>query len=97
MIPSIRTFLADTLYLEDSLLAMKVLIDPTRCQTREALRRMWRGSPTGHVVLKYADGLTAVANVPIKEEGQFQIVFIQLWMFSMRDYPPRHKSYPEER
>ena len=32
MITSIRTFLADTLYLEDSHVAMKVLIDPTRCQ-----------------------------------------------------------------
>jgi hypothetical protein len=31
MITSIRTFLADTLYLEDSHIAIKVLIDPTRC------------------------------------------------------------------
>jgi hypothetical protein len=87
MITSIRTFLADTLYLEDSHVAMKVLIDPTRCQTREALRHMWRGSPTNRVVLEYADGWTEAVNIPMEEEGQFQIAYIQLWMFSMRNYP----------
>ncbi|KAG9241344.1 hypothetical protein BJ878DRAFT_428324, partial [Calycina marina] len=87
IIPSIRTFLADTLYLEDSHIAMKVLIAPTRCQTREALRHMWRGSPTNRVVLEYADGRTEAANVTMEEEGQFQIAYIQLWMFSMRNYP----------
>jgi hypothetical protein len=87
MITSIRTFLVDTLYLEDSHVAMKVLIDPTRCQTREALRHMWRSSPTNRVVLEYANGWTEAINIPMEEDGQFQIAYIQLWMFSMRNYP----------
>jgi hypothetical protein len=48
---------------------------------------MWRGSPTNRVVLEYADGWTEAVNIPMEEEGQFQIAYIQLWMFSMRNYP----------
>lgn len=95
MIPSIKTFFADTLYLEESRLAMKVLIDPTTYQTREALRRMWRGSQGNHVVLEYADGLKETANVSIEEEGQFQVAYIQLWMFAMRNYPRLTKLFPK--
>jgi Protein of unknown function (DUF3723) len=40
MIPSIRTFSEDTLWLKDSVAAMKVLIDPTKLQLRDALRHM---------------------------------------------------------
>lgn len=96
MIPSIKTFFADTLYLEEIRLALKVLIDPTTNQTREALRRMWRGSHQGnHVVLEYADGLREAANVSIEEEGQFQVAYIQLWMFAMRNYPRLTKLFPK--
>lgn len=83
MIPSIRT----TLYLEHSLLAMKVLINPSRCQTREALQHMWRGFPMGRAVLEYADGMMEMANVSMEEQDNFQLAYIQLWMFSMRNYP----------
>jgi len=76
MITSIRTFLVDTLYLEDSHVAMKVLIDPTRCQTREALRHMWRSSLTNRVVLEYANRWTEAINIPMEEDGQFQIAYI---------------------
>ncbi|KFY02467.1 hypothetical protein V490_00495 [Pseudogymnoascus sp. VKM F-3557] len=87
LIPSMKTFLADTLYLEDCLLAMKILIDPTTRQSRDSLRHMWHGFPTSCIVLEYADGLTQEANFVMEEEDQFQIAYIQIWMFAMRNYP----------
>ncbi|KFY09427.1 hypothetical protein V491_08178, partial [Pseudogymnoascus sp. VKM F-3775] len=87
LIPSMKTFLADTLYLGDCLLAMKILIDPTTRQIRDSLRHMWHGFPTSYIVLEYADGLTQEANFVMEEEDQFQIAYIQLWMFAMRNYP----------
>ncbi|KAL5350973.1 hypothetical protein ACLOAV_004546 [Pseudogymnoascus australis] len=95
MISSITTFFADTLYLEESHLAIKVLIDPTTYQTRKALRLMWRGSQSNHVVLEYVDGLKEAANASIEEEGQFQIAYIQLWMFAMRNYPRLTNLFPK--
>jgi hypothetical protein len=86
-IPSIRTFTEDTLWLEDSLAAMKKLIDPGKLQLRDALRHAWHGFERKSVVLEYADGLTKMASVIIDEESQFEVACIQLWMFAMRNYP----------
>lgn len=86
-IPSIRTFTEDTLWLEDSLAAMKKLIDPGKLQLRDALRHAWHGFERNFVVLEYADGLTKKASVIIDEESQFEVACIQLWMFAMRNYP----------
>ncbi|KFY01356.1 hypothetical protein O988_02795 [Pseudogymnoascus sp. VKM F-3808] len=95
MISSITTFLADTLYLEESHLAMKVLIDPTTYQTRKALRLMWHASQSNHVVLEYVDGLKEATNASIEEECQFQVAYIQLWMFAMRNYPRLTRLFPK--
>lgn len=86
-IPSIRTFTEDTLWLEDSLAAMKKLIDPGKLQLRDALRHAWRGFERNSVVLEYADGLTKKAAIMIDEESQFEVASTQLWMIMMRNYP----------
>ncbi|PQE17585.1 incA domain-containing protein [Rutstroemia sp. NJR-2017a WRK4] len=87
MIPSIRTFTEDTLWLEDSLAAVKKLIDPGKFQLRDALRYAWRGLERNSVVLEYADGLTKKVSATIDEESQFEVASAQLWMFAMRNYP----------
>ncbi|PQE03467.1 incA domain-containing protein [Rutstroemia sp. NJR-2017a BBW] len=87
MIPSIRTFTEDTLWLEDSLAAVKKLIDPGKFQLRDALRYAWRGLERNSVVLEYADGLTKKVSATIDEGSQFEVASAQLWMFAMRNYP----------
>jgi hypothetical protein len=57
MIPSIKTFHEDTIYMEFSLQAIKLLIDSMKSQVRETLRDMWRGSGKMHLVLEYEDGV----------------------------------------
>ncbi|KAH6661855.1 hypothetical protein B0J14DRAFT_571394 [Halenospora varia] len=86
-IPSIRTFTEDTLWLEDSLAAVKKLIDPGKLQLRDALRHAWRGFERNSVVFEYADGLTKKVSVMMDKESQFKVASTQLWMFAMRNYP----------
>ena len=87
MIPLIRTFSEDTLWLKDSVVVMKVLINPTKLQLRDALQYMWRGLERNTIVLEYANSLTQKVNFLIDEESQFKVVSTQLQMFAMRNYP----------
>ncbi|KFY66254.1 hypothetical protein V496_02131 [Pseudogymnoascus sp. VKM F-4515 (FW-2607)] len=87
MIPSIKTFHEDTIYMEFSLQAIKILIDSMKSQVRETLRDMWRGSGKIHLVLEYEDGVTKETDVQMDQESLFQTSYLQLWMFAMRNFP----------
>lgn len=87
MIPSMKTFHEDTLYMEYSLQAIKILIDSVTSQVRETLRNMWRGSGKTHLVLEYEDGVTKESDVQMDEESLFQTSYLQLWIFAMRNFP----------
>jgi DNA repair exonuclease SbcCD ATPase subunit len=86
MIPSIKTLAKDSLYLEDCAKAMRILIDPTECHMREAMQCMWRGYGGDYVVLESADELTEYGDTRTGDEEGFQIAYVQLWMFAMRNF-----------
>ena len=86
MIPLIKTLAKDSLYLEDCAKAMRTLIDPTECHIREAVQHMWRGYRGDYIVLESADGLTKYRDTRTGDEEGFQIAYVQLWMYAMRNF-----------
>ncbi|KAH8663705.1 hypothetical protein BGZ60DRAFT_379461, partial [Tricladium varicosporioides] len=86
MIPSIKTLAKDSLYLEDCAKAMRTLIDPTECHMREAMQHMWRGYGGDYIVLESADGLTEYGDTRTGDDERFEIAYVQLWMFAMRNF-----------
>ena len=86
MIPSIKTLAKDSLYLEDCAKAMRTLIDPTDCHMREAIQHMWRGYGGDYIVLESADGVAQYGDIQTGDEERFEIAYVQLWMFAMRNF-----------
>jgi hypothetical protein len=86
MIPSIKTIAKDSLYLEDCAKAMRTLIDPTDCHTREAIQHMWHGYGGDYIVLESADGVAQYGDIQTGDEERFEIAYVQLWMFAMRNF-----------
>jgi hypothetical protein len=77
-IPSVRIFTEDTLWLEDSRVAVEKLIDPGKLQLRDVLRHAWHRFEGNSIVLGCVDGLARKASVMIDEGSQFEVVCTQL-------------------